>query len=182
MLYIQLDKYLAVRMLSGRDVQPLRSFINETSEATKYWMPLLATLKTEEDCMQFIKHSLVLFSERRGVIAGLFYEEHLVGLISFNEIDQTKENASIGYILKEAYRGKGIMTVALRAFISYGFSTYRLREVELRIANNNDASIRLAKRLCFSYVQTIKNAEKLRGNYVAHDVYRIRREEWKAFY
>lgn len=182
MLYIQLDETLTVRMLSGRDVQSLQSLMKDTSEETKFWMPLLATLKTEEDCMQFIKHFLVLFSERRGVVAGLFYNENLIGLVSFNEIDHTKGIAFIGYMLKETYRGKGIMTVALRSFISYGFSEYRLREVRLRIASNNSASVRLAKRLHFSYERTIENAEKLRGSYVAHDVYRIRKEEWQSAY
>lgn len=179
MLYLHVDEKISIRMLSGRDVHPLHAFIQTTSKETKYWLPLLTTLKTIDDCKQFIKNSLLLFAMRRGVIAGIFYDKKFIGLVGFNDIDFTNDTGSIGYMLNEAYRSKGIMTTVLRTFISYGFSKYCLQKVELRIATGNHASVRLAKRLNFSYDRTIENAEMLYGNYVAHDVYCMRKDDWQ---
>jgi len=180
MLNRQINDQFTIRMLSGRDVQPLQTFVQETKAETKRWIPLLQTLKTEADCLQFIKHFLILFSESRGIIAGVFHDKDLVGLVSFNEVDQTNKFASIGYVLKESYRGKGLMTNVLRSFITYGFSYYAISEVRLYIERKNKASKKLATRFGFSYVKTEVHTDPINKVETSLELYRLWKQDWQT--
>ena len=63
----------------------------------------------------------------------------------------------IGYVLKESYRGKGIMVEALKAVISFGFNSLKLDTIIAFTGNDNRRSIRLLEKLHFL---EIENEEK----------------------
>lgn len=58
----------------------------------------------------------------------------------------------IGYVLREAYRGRGIMTAALRQVIDFGLDEMRLDGVVAYTDPANTASIGVLERLGFSKV------------------------------
>lgn len=55
----------------------------------------------------------------------------------------------IGYVLRERYRGAGIMTTAVTLVIEYGFGALGLQRIVADVAPDNAASIRLLERLGF---------------------------------
>jgi [ribosomal protein S5]-alanine N-acetyltransferase len=58
----------------------------------------------------------------------------------------------VGYILKEAYRGRGMMTEALEVVIDFGFTTMRLKNIIAYTDKTNVGSINVLKRLAFEEV------------------------------
>lgn len=61
----------------------------------------------------------------------------------------TNGTGEIGYVLREPFRGRGIMTDAVRLVIAHGFERLGLTWIEARVAPDNAASIRLLERVAF---------------------------------
>ena len=58
----------------------------------------------------------------------------------------------IGYVLREAYRGRGIATAALRLVVAFGLDVMRLRSVVAYTSPKNEASRAVLARLGFRQV------------------------------
>lgn len=56
----------------------------------------------------------------------------------------------VGYLLREAYRGRGLMTAAVRLVVAYGLDTLRLDAIVAHTAADNHASMRLLRRVGFA--------------------------------
>jgi ribosomal-protein-alanine N-acetyltransferase len=66
----------------------------------------------------------------------------------------------IGYVLREEYRGRGIMTAALRRVIAFGFEEIRLHGIDAYTDPANAASIGVLKRLGFGEVPSAEGELK----------------------
>ena len=73
----------------------------------------------------------------------------LIGTIGFWRIDKEHHRAEIGYLLQEAFHGKGIMKEAIEAVLHYGFTTLHFHSVEANVNPANTASIKLLEQLQF---------------------------------
>src|SRR5690625_4558825 len=116
---LQVDSCITLRMLTARDAEPLFNITNESREHLKKWLPWLDEIKSEEDSLSFIKNTFITYNNRAGITAGIFYNENLVGVISFNYLDFKNKIGSIGYWLNKNNMGKGIMTKSVSALITY---------------------------------------------------------------
>ena len=73
-----------------------------------------------------------------------------VGWCGFHTWYTDHARAEIGYILSnEASKGKGIMSLALKAVIDYGFNTMNLHRIEAFVAPNNVPSLKLMEKYNF---------------------------------
>jgi len=74
----------------------------------------------------------------------------IIGACGFHTWCLDHARAEIGYNLNhDHYKGKGIMTEALKAVVQYGFEEMKLNRIEALIAPNNEPSIRLVQKLGF---------------------------------
>lgn len=169
---------MKIRMLSGRDAQALYERTDESRAYLKQWLPWLDDMKSVDDSLTFIKNSFQLYNDRKGLTAGIFLNEVLVGIIGFNNLDFQHKIGYIGYWLAENYQGRGIMTTAVSAVVTYGFTELSLNRIELRAASENKPSRAIAERLGFTQEGRIRQAEWLYDHYVDHIVYSVLREEW----
>lgn len=58
----------------------------------------------------------------------------------------------VGYVLKEAYRGQGIMTEAVRLVVAFGLTEMGLRRIVASTERTNLASVAVLKRVGFEPV------------------------------
>ncbi len=71
----------------------------------------------------------------------------LVGAIGvLRHTGKGAHRGELGYWLAEAYRGRGLMTRAVRAVVAYGFGTLGLRRIEATAFVHNPASQRVLER------------------------------------
>lgn len=73
-------------------------------------------------------------------------DDSFLGFMALVQLDLEAQEAEAGYIVKEAARGRGIGTAALRILTDWSFETLGLERIEMHIDPANDASIRLAER------------------------------------
>ena len=74
----------------------------------------------------------------------------IVGVVNFSEIVLgVFRNAYLGYYGMAAFAGRGLMTMAVRQALRYGFDELGLHRVEANIQPGNAASIALVRRIGF---------------------------------
>lgn len=179
MFILDISNNITLRMLSARDAEPLFQLIDQSKEHLKAWLPWINDTKSPEDSLNFIKGSFEIYNNRQGITAGVFYNEALVGVISFNTLDWNANIGTIGYWLSQHITGKGIMTKSVIALTNYGFSELRLNRIEIRAAEHNYASRSIPERIGYKQEGHLRDAEWLYDYYVDHIVYGILKSEWK---
>jgi [ribosomal protein S5]-alanine N-acetyltransferase len=88
--------------------------------------------------------------------------------------------AEIGYGLhSDNYKGKGLMTEALKAVLGYGFSQMDLHRIEAMAAPYNTASLRLLQNMGFTFEGTLRQHYNVNGNMEDSVMYSLLKHEFK---
>lgn len=119
----------------------------------------------------FIKQAMLNYEKGDALTCAIFYHGTLVGNVSFNSINHSLKKVEIGYWLRQAYQGKGIVTRAVKHLIHHAFATLNMEKVEIRAATNNTASRKVCERLGFALEGLITHAECVNGNILDHAIY-----------
>jgi ribosomal-protein-alanine N-acetyltransferase len=89
--------------------------------------------------------------------------KQLIGWSGLLFLPETEE-VEVGYLLDEAFWGKGLATEAARACLKYGFANLDLENIVAIVHPENTASQRVAEKLGMSFAD--------RSHYFGMDVYR----------
>ena len=95
---------------------------------------------------------------------------HVIGDISLVSMDEENSSCEVGYILGLNYWGRGIMTEALKAVLSYCLDEIRFKEVNACYASLNPASGRVMEKAGMTFWKTIPKAVERKG-YIADKIY-----------
>ncbi len=166
---IESNLYLAIR--EPQHAQEQFDLIEENRSYLKEWLPWLDFNKTVGDSLANIEGGIEGYRTGSNLVLGIWFEEKLVGVISFNAISKLYRKANIGYWLSKDYQGKGIMIKACKALIDYGFEALDLHRIEIRCGIGNTKSRAIPKRLGFRQEGILKDAEWLYDHYVDLVVY-----------
>ncbi len=132
--------------------------------------------KTLETARDWLKQNIESVSKGGLGFQGIWEKTSgtLIGIAGFRLFHLEKENRyEITYRLRENAWGKGYATEAARAMVNYGFLNSPAKEIAVSITPDNEASIKVAKKLGFKWT----NNETLMG--VHAEILRISREEFK---
>jgi [ribosomal protein S5]-alanine N-acetyltransferase len=131
--------------------------------------------KSIETARDWIKQNVDSVSKDKLGFQGIWEKSSgaLIGIAGFRLFTLEKENRyEITYRLRENAWGKGYATEAARAMLEYGFKNSPATEIAVSITPDNEASIKVAKKLGFKWT----NDEILMG--VHAEILRISREEF----
>lgn len=160
--------------------EDLASLVHRDREHLHTYLPLVASLSSVEAA----RAHLVATAERaaRGEVFEwhLFDDGILCGSVRLKDIDQDDRKAQIGYFIGSRFAGKGIVTAAVQAVLTYCFSSLDLNRVELRCASGNVRSIRVAERLGFVREGVLRQDECLNGVFVDQYVYGLLRADFDS--
>ena len=96
--------------------------------------------------------------------------DHVIGDISLVSVDEENSSGEIGYILGMDYWGRGIMTEALKAVLSYCLDEIGFEEVDACYVSLNPASGRVMEKAGMTFWKTIPDGVKRKG-YIADKIY-----------
>lgn len=96
--------------------------------------------------------------------------EYVIGDISLVSVDEENSSCEVGYILGMDYWGRGLMTEALKAVLSYCLDEIGFEEVDACYASLNPASGRVMEKAGMTFWKTIPNAVERKG-YIADKIY-----------
>ena len=90
----------------------------------------------------------------------IFMGQQVAGNISLMGYEALADLAEIGYWLRSDLCGRGVMTEAGRAVVDFGFRDVGCHRLELRAAESNPASIRVAEKLGFVREGLLRDANR----------------------
>jgi len=105
-------------------------------------------------------------------------EDRLIGSCSLFHFNAGFTCAETGYELNRAFWGKGIMTEAMTAVLTFGFSELGLHRVEAIIEIANERSKGLLLKLGFTYEGNLRQRFPFRGHFEDEHFFGLLKDEW----
>ncbi|MDO4564143.1 MAG: GNAT family N-acetyltransferase [Clostridia bacterium] len=86
----------------------------------------------------------------------------------------------LGYVLSEAYWGRGLMSEAVNAVLKFGFEELELKIISVRHFNGNDRSRRVIQKSGFRFEGVASTALFFDGRVIDEWCYSITCDEWRG--
>ncbi len=132
---------------------------------------------------QLTEYAARPFNEGTGIRWGICLRgsRDLIGTLGYHQwVREGGDRARAGYDLLREYRGRGLMTEAMRAILDYGFEGMGLNRVDVLIDPANGPSLRLVERLGFRREGVLRENTYFRGRFIDDVVYALLAKEWRA--
>lgn len=167
-----------MREVIFEDATAIFEAIDKKREDLRVWLPFVDGLKTVADEQAFLKSFLGIPYEQRDPVFAIFDENRVCGLVGFHFSDRANHRTEIGYWLLPEYRGKGLVTNAVRDLCHWAFEKRDFNRIQIRCAVGNTASNAIPKRLDFKWEGTERDGELLiSGEYTDIHVYSLLKKE-----
>jgi ribosomal-protein-serine acetyltransferase len=173
-----LGKIAELRLLELRHAEELFALIDQDRAHLRRWLPESDVPRSLDECRKVIKAGLEQFANNLGILAGIWCEGRLAGVIGLGKIEWENRSASIGYWLGESFQGKGLVVEACRALIDYVFADLKLKRLEVRCATDNPKSCAIPRRLGFRKEGVLLQSQAFDDRYLDIEVYGLLAEEW----
>lgn len=162
---------IKLRPWTTNDMETLAKFANNKNIA-KNLTNKFPSPYTIEDARTFIE----IFNKEFPVkVMAIEVNNEAVGSIGiFPQSDIECKNAELGYLLSEAYWGKGIMPEAIRQMVEYGFKTFDITRIFARPFGPNIASQRVLEKAGFTLEARFEKTFFKNGEYLDELIYAIR--------
>ena len=169
-----------LRPIEPQHAAELFAVIDRNRAHLRPWLPWVEAVQAVEDEEAFIARSLNQKNTTGVFHCAIFHGEALAGGIGLPAIDLPNRKAEVGYWLDEAHQGKGLMTLACRAVVSYLFNEMKLHRVSIHCAVENRRSRAIPQRLGFRQEGVHRDAEWLNDHFVDLVCYAMLEPQWKG--
>ena len=171
MFSMEVDQDIQLALIDAHFSERYETLAKANYDYLKQWLAWPDLCKSADDFKQFAKRSLHDYADGKSLTCALFYQDQLVGNISFNDIDHKLKKVTIGYWLSADHQGKGIITRACQHLIQYAFNELYMQKIQISAAKDNLASRSVCERLNMTLEGVITHAEKIDGRILDHAVY-----------
>ena len=179
MFSLEIDSEIKLSLVNQSFASLYAQLAQENLIHLDQWLAWPQHCKTEQDFASFIRKSLHDYADGKSMVCGIFYNEALVGNVSFNTINYQLKKVDIGYWLTASVQGNGIMTRVCKKLIEIAFDELLMHKVEIAVATGNLASRAVCERLGLKLEGIISNAENLNGQIVDHAIYALHTDRHK---
>jgi ribosomal-protein-alanine N-acetyltransferase len=106
--------------------------------------------------------------------------DRLIGTCTLFHFDEGFHRAETGYELNRDFWGKGIMTEAMTAILTFGFNELNLHRIEAVIDIENERSKNLLFKLGFTYEGDLRQRFLFRDQFVDEYYFGLLKDEWQG--
>lgn len=178
MKILRIDENILLKEIEMNDA----SIIFETIAADRFylrkWLPFVEETNDIEYTRTYIQS--ILDSPTHELVFTIFYQDKFIGLLGTKDSDAGNKKTEIGFWLSEKYQHKGIMHKACRAIIDIIFNEFELNRIQLKAAEGNFSSQKVAQRLGFKQEGVEREGEHHRHGFVDLVVFGLLKSEWNS--
>lgn len=133
-----------------------------------------------EDTHKLIQRLQTIYDQREAIfwIIALKGEDTAIGSCTFFSFGPDYHYAETGYDLHPAYWRQGLMTEAMSAVLTYGFTELGFHRIEADIDPLNTRSKGLLLKPGFTYEGNLRQRFFFRGNFEDEHYYGLLKDEW----
>lgn len=168
---MRISEDVELQLLNTNHINELFQLVDTNREHLREWLPWVDANKTPADTESFVNSAIRQREAGKGPQYAVFHKDVMCGVCGFHSFDVTNKIGGIGYWLSQAYSGRGITTLAVKALVEAGFREYGLNRIEIACATENAKSKAIPKRLGFTFEGILREREYLYGRYVDHVIY-----------
>lgn len=154
-----LTERILLQELCREDAAELFAAIDADRAYLDRWLPFVRLTREEADSASYIRS--VMEARPYEYVFTLREEGRFIGLIGFKSTDRTLRRTEIGYWLREAAQGRGIVTRAVELLCRFAAEELGMRRVEIKCAPGNLPSNRIPQRLGFRLERVETHSELL---------------------
>lgn len=173
MFTYKIDDDISLTLVHHSHTKEIVEIVNNQKAYLGKWLPWVADCD-ENSYQDFVKFALHKYADDKGLDTNIIYQGQIVGSVSLNNIYSHLKKADIGYWLAQDHQGRGIMTRAVRGLMEIAKCDYGVAVVEIKAAEQNIPSRKVAERLGFEFVGIIPNNEVVNGEILNHAMYHYR--------
>lgn len=142
----------------------------------------ISPLTEVAQAQEMIEKLTSLAKEQKAIRWSIILRENnqLIGTGGFNTwVKEEAYRGEIGYDLRRQYWGRGIMTEALHALLSFGFKSMGLNRIEALVVPDNVASFRLLQKLGFCEEGLLREYQFSKGKFDDLKMLSLLKREYK---
>jgi len=136
------------------------------------------TLKRLRSNMELMSSDLSKLNDYEEFRFFLQFQDQLIGTINIQEINHTMMYCEIGYVIGEAFQGKGFASRGVELFVEKVFKETQLRKIFAYVAQENVASQRVLLKAGFVQEGICREHYIINGKPTDEIFYGILRSDW----
>lgn len=170
---------LKLRELTEKDLPTLLSIFSNTRTMKYYGSEVVGSLEEVEGMLMSFRKG---FENQQAIRFGIECHEtgNLIGTCGFHNWAKRVNRIEIGYELKQEEEGKGYMTEALTAIISFAFSELQIHRIGALIHPENTPSRKLVTKLGFQEEGLLRDYTYASGDYTDLIMHSLLKKDWSS--
>jgi len=165
---------LILRPYQPSDVESLVKHANNFN-ISKYLTNKFPFPYEKKDGEAFIRLAL---SHEPLQIKAIVLDGEVIGSIGVHQLaDIYSKSAEIGYWIAEHFWGKGIVPLAIKEMLKYGFETFDIERIFARTTHTNLASQQVLKKSGFIFEASLKDTIFKNGEYFDEFIFGFRKHQ-----
>jgi len=176
---LEIDRDVRLNLLEPKHALELFRLVDSNRTHLREWLPFVDDYRSVTAATQFITRNREEHNRKTGLAAGIWVEELLAGVVTFDYIDWSNRAALIGFWLGKSFQGRGIMTRTCSALIDLAFDELGLNRVEIFCALENMRCRLVPERLGFRQEGVSRQREWLHDHFVDTVSYSMLASDWK---
>jgi [ribosomal protein S5]-alanine N-acetyltransferase len=180
-LYLTIETArLALRPLTDGDVDALWPYVSDP-EFPKYMSWTAHTDKAQT--REFIARVTAATANNEGVTWAIVHEGAVIGTVGLDRVQWQMrawriDRAELGYWIAPPMWGKGLVTEAAHAVVTFGFENLGLHKITVGCIAENTASRRVIEKVGFRYIGRLEDDVWRDGRWWSHLRYELTSPEW----
>ncbi|WP_205665329.1 GNAT family N-acetyltransferase [Pseudalkalibacillus hwajinpoensis] len=172
-------KRLKLRELDEEDLPALLSIFSNPHTMKYYGSDMISNLEEVEGMLMSFRKG---FDNQQAIRFGIECREtgNLIGTCGFHNWAKRVNRIEIGYELKQEEEGKGYMTEALTAIISFAFRELQINRIGALIHPDNTTSRKLVTKLGFQEEGLLRDYIYASGNYMDLLMHSLLKKDWSS--
>ncbi len=174
---------LLMRRFTRGDSDALTEAVRSSIRELNAWLPWAHLGYARDDASGYIRESISAWREGRAydyTIRSHADPARHVGNISIWPVSRMGRSGEIGYWIRSDAVGTGLATEATARIATVGFENLGFHKINLRIAEGNRPSERVAEKLGFRRDGILRDELLIRGQWTDHTLYSLLEPEWRA--
>ncbi len=152
-----------ISLLQPKDALRLNKlFVSNTERFIKFLPQTLEENTTLDGTQNYIKQKIKLAEEKQEFVF-VINDSHsagIVGIVILKNLDWRIRQGEFAYCIGKHYKGKGLMTKAIKAISNYALENFDLKTLQILTHKTNLSSANVALHSGFKWKRTLKEEFK----------------------
>ncbi|OBX24843.1 ribosomal-protein-alanine N-acetyltransferase [Gelidibacter algens] len=154
------SEHISISLVQPNDALQLNKLLVSNTERFNRFLPLtLADNRTLESTRNYINKKIEAAEKKEEYVFVIkdTYQIQIMGLIILKQVDWETEQGEFAYCIGQGFKGKGLMSHAIKAISTYAIEVMGLKTLLIISHKTNVSSVNAALNSGFKWKKTLKN-------------------------